>query len=233
MKLNNLQKRILSSFVILPPALYIVYYGSWLYVLWVIIIGLLICYEWQTIITNNAKKILGTNLFIAKFEWRILGIIYSCIFIWSMLVIRSHNFGYILTMFLITVVCFTDIGGYIFGKSIGGPKIAPNISPNKTWSGLIGGTSLATIGGYFFYLLCGDFIFPYFISSPIFAILSQIGDLIESAFKRKFGQKDSGSIIPGHGGIMDRMDGFVISAPCFVFYIDIVNLLIKNTVFFL
>jgi len=115
----------------------------------------------------------------------------------------------------------TDIFALFFGKMLGGKKLAPKISPNKTWAGFYGGLISSAIAGYFFY--------NYFISnyidinslyvSIIISLLAQIGDLFESKIKRSFAIKDSGSLIPGHGGFLDRLDGFVFAAPIFVTFI--------------
>jgi len=108
----------------------------------------------------------------------------------------------------------TDIGAYAFGRMIGGPKLAPNISPNKTWSGAIGGLVMGTAAGLGF-LMAFD-VAPsvtLFAVSLAIGVLTEIGDLFESGLKRKYQVKDSGGIIPGHGGVMDRFDGLWAAAP--------------------
>ncbi len=126
----------------------------------------------------------------------------------------------LLLMFLLAV-WGTDIGGYVLGKTLKGPKLAPRISPNKTWSGLLGGALFASVLVGCFYLLV-----PPQVDVPLLAfsgfcalamattLVAQMGDLAESAVKRHFGKKDSGTLIPGHGGLLDRMDG-VLSASVF------------------
>lgn len=117
-------------------------------------------------------------------------------------------------LWLVFVVWATDTGAYAFGRMVGGPRLAPRISPNKTWAGLLGGVcSAAAIGG----------LFPFFLGfsawtitlwfAVVLACVAQGGDLLESYLKRRFGVKDSGSIIPGHGGVLDRMDGLIAAAP--------------------
>jgi phosphatidate cytidylyltransferase len=119
------------------------------------------------------------------------------------------------TMFwLLAVVWLTDIGAYGFGRLIGGPKLAPAISPNKTWAGAIGGLVTGTAAGLILLALVG--VTPdwhFFGWSLLLAVLTEIGDLLESALKRKFQVKDSGGLIPGHGGVMDRFDGLWAAAP--------------------
>jgi phosphatidate cytidylyltransferase len=107
------------------------------------------------------------------------------------------------------VVWATDIGGYFAGRSIGGPKLWPRISPNKTWAGAIGGfaASIVVAAGFVAFRL-GETV-PLLVLASVLSIASQLGDLFESAVKRRFGVKDSSRIIPGHGGVLDRLDGFV------------------------
>jgi phosphatidate cytidylyltransferase len=117
------------------------------------------------------------------------------------------------TMFLVVVVWSTDIGAYLVGRVVGGAKLAPRISPGKTWSGSIGGLLIAGLAGAMFagFSLRGDVaaLFAAFALS----VFAQAGDLLESAIKRKLGVKDSGRTIPGHGGLFDRLDGFLAAAP--------------------
>lgn len=103
----------------------------------------------------------------------------------------------------------TDIGGYFAGRGIGGPKLWPRVSPKKTWAGAIGGfaASIVVAGGFAAFGL--GKIGPILLLGAALSIVSQFGDLFESAVKRRFGVKDSGHIIPGHGGLLDRLDGFV------------------------
>jgi phosphatidate cytidylyltransferase len=117
--------------------------------------------------------------------------------------------GFTALMFVLLIVWASDIGGYFLGRRIGGPKLCPRISPNKTWAGAIGGflASLA-MSGAFAVLGLGKTV-PLLLLGAVLSIASQLGDLFESAVKRRFGVKDSGHIIPGHGGLMDRLDGFV------------------------
>ena len=115
--------------------------------------------------------------------------------------------------FLFAVVWSTDIGAYIFGRVIGGPKLAPRISPNKTWSGLLGGMFLAAFLGYDIALAFGAK--QAWVALPLavgLAAVAQLGDLYKSHFKRRAGVKDSGTMIPGHGGVLDRIDGLVFAA---------------------
>jgi phosphatidate cytidylyltransferase len=113
------------------------------------------------------------------------------------------------TAFLIAVIWGTDIGAYLVGRIAGGPKLAPKISPGKTWSGAAGGLACAALAG----LLIGHLRASALPVALLLSILAQSGDLLESAIKRRLGVKDSGQTIPGHGGLFDRLDGFLAAAP--------------------
>jgi phosphatidate cytidylyltransferase len=117
--------------------------------------------------------------------------------------------GFAALMLILLVVWVTDIGGYFAGRGIGGPKLWPRVSPKKTWAGAIGGfaLSLAIAAGFAGFGLGKTG--PLLLLGAVLSIASQLGDLFESAVKRRFGVKDSSHIIPGHGGLMDRLDGFV------------------------
>ena len=141
-----------------------------------------------------------------------LGVLYCGLPVYALLLIRHEPDGIRNALWALSLVWATDIGAYFAGRTIGGPKLAPTISPNKTWAGLIGGIALATIVAllmHAFYLQPLRFI----IASPLLAILAQGGDLYESWLKRRAGVKDSGSVIPGHGGVLDRLDGVVPVTP--------------------
>ena len=134
-------------------------------------------------------------------------IIGPCIgFVW----LRSEPAGTATMFWLLAVVWAIDTAAYIAGKTIGGPKLAPRISPKKTWAGLIGGLLAAILVGLAAALIVGsDKIWQIALLSGALAIVEQIGDMAESFAKRRFGAKDSGSLIPGHGGLLDRLDGML------------------------
>jgi phosphatidate cytidylyltransferase len=117
--------------------------------------------------------------------------------------------GFAALIFVLVIVWVTDSGGYFAGRGIGGPKLWPQVSPKKTWAGAVGGfaASLAVACGFAAFDL-GRTV-PLLVAAAILSVASQLGDLFESAVKRRFGVKDSSHIIPGHGGLMDRLDGFV------------------------
>ena len=131
----------------------------------------------------------------------------------SIILLRSIDNGLWLVFFVFWVVWATDVMAYVFGKTIGGPKLAPVISPNKTWAGLVGGVMGAAIIGAAMSLFITNTTPVYLIVfGGILAVISQIGDLFESSLKRKYDVKDSGGILPGHGGMLDRLDGMLAVA---------------------
>lgn len=119
-----------------------------------------------------------------------------------------------LFLFLLLAVWACDIGAYAAGRSIGGPKLAPRISPKKTWAGLIGGTVSAGLFGLGVALTAdARSAFAALLVGGLVAVVSQGGDLFESALKRRYNVKDSSHLIPGHGGLLDRIDGLLVAAP--------------------
>ncbi len=130
----------------------------------------------------------------------------------SVLIRLDQVWGFVALLLVLLVVWGTDIGGYFAGRGIGGPKLWPRVSPRKTWAGAIGGfaASLVVAAGFAAFGLGRTG--PLLLLGSLLSIVSQFGDLFESAVKRRFGVKDSSHIIPGHGGLLDRLDGFVAAA---------------------
>ncbi|TPW33028.1 phosphatidate cytidylyltransferase [Martelella alba] len=147
-------------------------------------------------------------------RWAAGGLIYSGLIAIALASLRGEGQGGLFALlFLFAVVWTTDIAAYFVGRAIGGPKLAPAISPGKTWSGAIGGTLGGVVAGLAVVLISPGAIGPAFIGlSLLLSVVSQIGDLGESAMKRHFGVKDSSHLIPGHGGVMDRVDGLAVAA---------------------
>lgn len=148
----------------------------------------------------------------------IAGGMYVTLAITAMAWLRLQDTDGRLVIWLFFAVWAMDVGGYFAGKGIGGPKLAPTISPKKTWAGLIGGVLLSGLVSLVFalFLDIGDpVLMP--LAGGVLAVVAQLGDLYESAVKRALNTKDSGSLIPGHGGILDRVDGLVFAAPVMVF----------------
>jgi phosphatidate cytidylyltransferase len=146
--------------------------------------------------------------------WSGAGLLYAAlVFIPAVLLREDIKFGFLAIIWLYAVVWLTDIAAYFFGRFIGGPKLAPAISPKKTWSGAIGGTLFGVLGGVAVATIANArFTFFAILISLIISAVSQAGDIFESYVKRKFGTKDASGILPGHGGVMDRIDGFIAAA---------------------
>lgn len=142
--------------------------------------------------------------------WVASGLVYAAAaLIASIIVRRDADFGFVALMFVLLIVWVTDIGGYFAGRGIGGPKLWPRVSPKKTWAGAIGGLVLSLVIAAAFAWLGYGKMLPLLLLGTVLSIVSQFGDLFESAVKRRFDVKDSSHIIPGHGGLLDRLDGFV------------------------
>ncbi len=199
---KELQKRIFSSIIIIPIAIFFIFQEAKFFIFFLSLLFLATSYEWFKMSKENYfMKYFGVVFLIFSF--------YSAFFI-------RENIGVFFFLFLILICIFTDIGGYVFGKIFKGPKLT-KISPNKTYSGLIGGFLFSLAAGSFF-LQYTDDNFLENDSNKIFAILiissiSQLGDLIISYFKRKAKLKDTGNILPGHGGLLDRVDGMIFVIP--------------------
>ena len=202
---KELIKRILSSIIIIPLSLFFIFKGSTFFILFLVILFLISFSEWLSM----TKKL----------EIKILGLLFLLFSFYSTYSLREDG----LTSFLlIIIICVsTDLGGYIFGKLFKGPKLI-KISPNKTYSGMMGGFLLSIITSYFFIIQynpssilnnddIGNLKFIIFIF--IISGISQIGDLIISYFKRISKIKNTGKIFPGHGGMLDRIDGMIFVFP--------------------
>ncbi len=143
------------------------------------------------------------------FAWYAAGFVYALAAALSLLWVREHaEQGASAVFWVFLVVWSTDIGAYFAGRAIGGPKLAPSISPAKTWAGLYGGVAAATVIGGGWALFVGLPLVTLLLA-PLFAVAAQAGDLFESWMKRRAGVKDSGRWLPGHGGVFDRVDGLL------------------------
>jgi len=205
---HEFKKRVFSSFILIPIAFYFIIKGSIFFTFFISICFLITLYEW--------------HMMSKKMSYYIIGIIFIIISFYSVFLLRNydHHTNVLdpgLTFFLIvTLICiFTDLGGYIFGKIFKGPKLT-KISPNKTYAGMFGGFFLSIISINLFvnytslnlYFTNQLFIFVILVSA-----ISQIGDILISFFKRKSKIKNTGKLIPGHGGLLDRIDGMLLAFP--------------------
>ena len=194
---KELQKRILSSIILLPLAFYFIYTGSFYLIFFTIICFFISIYEW--------------NKMVKKIEFKFLG---SLFFIFSFYTFYEISINYF-WIYVLLICISTDIGGYIFGKIFKGPKLI-KISPNKTFSGMIGGYFLSLVFlSIFMGWINSTINIKWFIITILISTVSQIGDIIISYFKRLSKVKDTGKIIPGHGGLLDRIDGMIFAFPIF------------------
>ena len=218
---KELQNRILSSIVAIPLSFFFIIKGSFLFTFFIITIFLATSYEWFMMSKNKSYHYIGYLFLIFSF--------YTVYSIRNDLGDDGENLVFFLFIFLICIS--TDIGGYIFGKIFKGPKLI-KISPNKTYSGML--------GGYIFSFIIIFLLFEYsellfntntkwlpkvYLHIVIISTASQIGDIIISYFKRLSKIKDTGKIIPGHGGILDRIDGMIFAFPFayIVYYLNILE----------
>ena len=195
---GNLIARIITAVVLLSLVTTVFFLGKWAVYSLIMSVALLSCKELLGIIKSNGVIYLLLVIIMVIIPYSALIYVYSAnqnILIWLMLCIWT-----------------TDISAYFFGKSFGERKIFPKISPNKTWAGLMGAMVMsAMLGAIFAYLLHLPYSFLLF--GPLIAVISQLGDFFESMIKRIYKVDDSSSILPGHGGILDRMDGIIFTAP--------------------
>ena len=145
--------------------------------------------------------------------WAVVGIVYLGVPAVAFLALRDLPHGMQLVFWLVIVVVATDVFAYLTGRSVGGPKLAPRISPGKTWSGLAGGAGGALVLGGAFAFMVGWGWLQGGLFALVLALVAQSGDLFESFIKRRAGVKDSGHLIPGHGGLLDRLDGYLFAVP--------------------
>ncbi|EKS28057.1 phosphatidate cytidylyltransferase [Afipia felis] len=176
------------------------------------LIGLALWFGWGGVAW--AALILGTTLiaFLATEQkcWITGGFMYAAAALIASAMVRLDGaMGFYALMFTLLVVWASDIGGYFAGRAIGGPKLWPRVSPNKTWAGSIGALILSALVAVVVAWLGWGRLVPLIVLALAMSVVAQLGDLFESAVKRRFGVKDSSQIIPGHGGLMDRLDGFV------------------------
>ncbi|MCB1556817.1 MAG: phosphatidate cytidylyltransferase [Alphaproteobacteria bacterium] len=202
---NSLKIRVLSALLLAPAVLAVMYRGGWLFDALLAIAGVLALHEWYKMAVRSEKPILFGGI----------GAVYILFaFAGFYLLERDVPVEGAPAPFVLTLVIWaSDIGAYFFGKTIGGPKLAPKISPGKTWAGLSGAFVTPFLGLLIVHLLSGHMIGAALVFGAVGGVvgmLGQAGDLMISFFKRKVNVKDTGDLIPGHGGILDRIDSFLL-----------------------
>ena len=201
---DELKKRILSSILLIPTVLVVIIKGSLIFNLFLIICLFIALYEWHIMRKNK--------------NYYYLGIIFLIFSFYTIYKIYYFNNNYLNFLFVLLICISTDIGGYTFGKLFKGPKLV-SISPNKTYSGVIGGYLFSIISLTLFFNLSfffsdkTDVLFSTYIMTILISSVSQFGDILVSYFKRLSNVKDTGNVIPGHGGLLDRADGMIFAFP--------------------
>tara|TARA_B100001287_G_scaffold163476_1_gene137365 strand:- start:22 stop:711 length:690 start_codon:yes stop_codon:yes gene_type:complete len=218
---QNLLKRIITSIILLVLLFFINFSHQYIFVLSILLIGIVICIEANNIYSrlissqmvkkNSLSKTFNPKFFILNFLT-----FFYIFFVFCNLSYEIHKSeGPIFFLYIISICFLTDIGGYIFGKLIGGKKLS-KISPNKTISGTIG-SFILSIFPLIIFLNLGHLNLKFDLNNILFCLLvsliSQLGDLFISFFKRKAKIKDTGKLLPGHGGVLDRVDGIIFAIP--------------------
>ena len=210
---SSLGKRIVSMLILIPVAVAVVYFGGIPFILWVAAAAGLMMHEWVRM-ARRGNHVVRDYIIGAVY-------IFAATASFADLRLRSNG-GLYLVMALVLCVWASDIGAYIAGKLLGGPKLCPKISPNKTWTGLAGAMifpalAFMTILHVVPFCRGGYCVNPWLAipSGLVFGLVGQAGDLMISMFKRRVGVKDTGSLIPGHGGILDRLDSLMLVTPVF------------------
>jgi len=220
---SSLVKRVLSAVILAPCFLAAIYYGGLFLQFWLVVAWFLSVYEWYGL----SRK---TNFFAPCV---VLGVVYITLAYGSFLALREVYSINVLVIFL-GMIWASDIGAYFVGKIFGGPKLIQSISPNKTWSGFGGALFSPALFAFLWFLFFGlhDVLDhnAWFIMWPIIAVIGitmgsvgQAGDLLVSFIKRQAGVKDTGNLIPGHGGLLDRIDSTLLGAPVFFVMITLLS----------
>ena len=202
---KNFIKRIISSIILIPLVFFFIFSETILFSFFIVICLVISIFEWLNITR--------------KFFWKLTGIVFLIFSFYATFYLKNYlNYEYFYLLFVISLCIATDVGGYIFGKILKGPKLT-TISPNKTYSGFIGAIILSFFVSLIFYKYDYKFgisiqlNYSYFILILLISIISQIGDITISFFKRLAKISDTGNIIPGHGGLLDRIDGMIFAIP--------------------
>lgn len=198
--MSDLKVRTISALILGALVLAALWAGGWAFTGLIVVGGLILVWEWARLVLLRAFPLP------VKAIWLLVGLGYMLAGMAGLLVLRHA--GLAMALWGFAVVWATDIGAYFTGRAVGGPKLAPSISPAKTWSGLLGGALAALLVGAAICIWQGLPPALLWLGAPL-AVLAQAGDLLESHMKRKAGVKDSGRIIPGHGGLFDRVDGLL------------------------
>ena len=208
--IKKLQTRAASALALAPVFLFVIWWGGSVFNLFLISMAFLACYEWAKL----------TEKMTARFLMLGGGVLYISICFASFYLLRTNHPEYV-TMFFVGLVFASDTGAYFAGKLIGGPKMAVSISPNKTLAGLGGAILSPALLALVFSLFSGDVSIENMglalMIGAALGLVGQAGDLLVSYFKRVAKIKDTGNLIPGHGGLLDRIDAMMLACPVFLF----------------
>lgn len=249
---GDLRLRVVSSLVMIPAALAVVFAGGWAFDLMVALLAVVMALEWGALVAGGKRRVgqalvmvftlaaigstlvwsesagvvaagigsvtaacCGRGLGVERAVWLMVAVLAiavpSIAIIWSR---HLEPLGLETVLWSLSTVVATDIGAYAAGKTIGGPKLMPSVSPAKTWAGLFGGMAAAVAVSVITWALSEEVSLAILCAVAVFvAVIGQAGDLLESSMKRRFMVKDSGRLIPGHGGILDRLDGHLAVQP--------------------
>ncbi|NJS15518.1 MAG: phosphatidate cytidylyltransferase [Sphingopyxis sp.] len=198
---SDLLPRVVSGVVLVGIAAAELWFGGWAFAVLLAVGGALVLWEWLALVR---KMTIGAPLRILLNLLGPMAVVATVAGLW----IVREELGFTAALWVLAMVWATDIGAYFAGRAFGGARLAPSISPSKTWSGLFGGVIAALVVGATLGDRAGIEGVPLWIGAPM-GVLAQLGDLAQSWMKRKAGVKDSGRIIPGHGGVFDRVDGLL------------------------
>ena len=204
---RDLGVRLVSALILLPLSLFVIWRGGLIWTTWLTLMFFVMGAEWVGLCRRRAR---ASGAAFPSAGLLLIGFVYLGPAFFCLIALRDGSAGLRNILYLAVVVWASDIGAYLVGRLLGGPRLAPRISPGKTWSGAVGGTLAAVIAG-----AAAGYEHPLHaaVLALLLSIIAQAGDLLESALKRYFGAKDSGWIIPGHGGLLDRLDGVLTAAP--------------------
>ena len=208
---HDLRTRIITGVVLASITFIALWQGDIVFTVFIALCAVIMLHEWRGL-TSSQPPLLT-----------LVGIPYILLPCLSLIGLRmmyfdeAHSLSIWPTLYVIAVVAATDTGAYVSGRCVGGPRLAPSISPKKTWAGLLGGMFCGVMVSY---LLSSELVVPSNLPEAIavgmiVSVISQLGDLFESWMKRKAEMKDSGTLLPGHGGLLDRVDGLLFAAPVY------------------
>lgn len=208
----KIHKSLTAVFCVIWLAVFLAGYTEWLLPLGII---------WFIVVFARYTFIYPANSF-AEASYSVLALVYPVILFTYLYYLRELPHGFLWCVYVFATVWLTDTGAYFVGITLGKKKLAPRVSPNKSVEGSVGGLISATLLGALFWVWTGMGTLPAILAlSLLTSVVSQIGDLFESALKRAAGIKDSGSLIPGHGGILDRFDSFLFALPLVYFVLKL------------